>query len=51
MGELRRPVGTGSHLPSSWRETYATANIVAYGGRPSFKLGREFLLTRLAETR
>ncbi len=51
MGELRRPVGTGFHLPSGWRETYATADTVTHGGRPSVKVGREFLLTRLAENR
>ncbi|HLY55719.1 MAG TPA: nicotinate phosphoribosyltransferase [Stellaceae bacterium] len=37
-------VGTGSYLPERWSETYATADIVAYDGVPSVKLGREFLL-------
>jgi nicotinate phosphoribosyltransferase len=37
-------VGTGSFLPESWRETYATADIVEYDGIPSVKVGREFLL-------
>ena len=41
-------VGTGSHLPSTWRETYATADIVAYDGVPSVKVGREFLLKKRA---
>jgi len=39
-------VGTGSHLPNTWRETYATADIVAYDGVPSVKVGREFLLKK-----
>ena len=39
-------VGTGSYLPDSWTETYATADIVAYDGTPSVKVGREFLLRR-----
>ena len=37
-------IGTGSYLPESWPETYATADIVAYDGEPGVKLGREFLL-------
>ena len=37
-------VGTGSFIPDSWSETYATADIVAYDGVPRVKLGREFLL-------
>jgi nicotinate phosphoribosyltransferase len=37
-------IGTGSYLPEQWTETYATADIVAYDGVPSVKLGREFLL-------
>ena len=37
-------VGTGSFLPEDWPETYATADIVAYDGRASVKVGREFLL-------
>ncbi|HEX9646359.1 MAG TPA: nicotinate phosphoribosyltransferase [Alphaproteobacteria bacterium] len=39
-------IGTGSYLPERWSETYATADIVAYDGRPSVKVGREFLLRR-----
>jgi nicotinate phosphoribosyltransferase len=37
-------VGTGSFIPESWHETYATADIVEYDGTPIVKLGREFLL-------
>jgi nicotinate phosphoribosyltransferase len=37
-------VGTGSFIPNTWSETYATADIVAYDGVPRVKLGREFLL-------
>lgn len=37
-------VGTGSFLPENWRETYATADIIAYDGVPLVKVGREFLL-------
>jgi len=39
-------VGTGSFLPDSWGETYATSDIIAYDGQPKVKLGREFLLRR-----
>ncbi len=39
-------VGTGSFLPENWTETFATADIVAYDGKPSVKAGREFLLKR-----
>jgi nicotinate phosphoribosyltransferase len=39
-------VGTGSYLPEIWAETYATADIVAYGGQPMVKAGREFLLKK-----
>lgn len=39
-------IGTGSFLPDSWGETYATADIVAYNGVPRVKIGREFLLRR-----
>ena len=52
MADVGAPIdviGTGSFLPDSWRETYATADIVAYEGIPSVKIGREFLLTRLVE--
>ncbi|MFN3399557.1 MAG: nicotinate phosphoribosyltransferase, partial [Ferrovibrio sp.] len=49
MASVQAPidiVGTGSYLPDSWTETYATADIVAYDGVPSVKVGREFLLRR-----
>jgi len=39
-------VGTGSYLPEMWRETYATADIVAYDGKSEVKVGREFLLDK-----
>jgi nicotinate phosphoribosyltransferase len=39
-------VGTGSYLPDRWSETYATADIVAYDGKPMVKVGREFLLRK-----
>jgi nicotinate phosphoribosyltransferase len=39
-------IGTGSYLPERWEETYATADIVAYDGKPMVKAGREFLLRR-----
>ncbi len=39
-------VGTGSFIPEIWSETYATADIVEYDGRPLVKVGREFLLRR-----
>ena len=39
-------VGTGSYLPEKWSETYATADIVEYDGKPMVKVGREFLLRR-----
>jgi nicotinate phosphoribosyltransferase len=41
-------IGTGSYLPELWSETYATADIVAYDGRPMVKIGREFLLRKPA---
>ncbi|HXV22868.1 MAG TPA: nicotinate phosphoribosyltransferase [Alphaproteobacteria bacterium] len=46
MAEAGAPidvVGTGSFLPESWRETYATAVSIEYDGRASVKVGREFL--------
>ncbi|HBC07791.1 MAG TPA: nicotinate phosphoribosyltransferase [Rhodospirillaceae bacterium] len=49
MADVEAPidvVGTGSYLPSNWSETYATADIIAYDGKPRVKLGREFLLQR-----
>jgi nicotinate phosphoribosyltransferase len=39
-------IGTGSYLPEMWAETYATADIVAYDGKPMVKAGREFLLRK-----
>ncbi len=39
-------VGSGSFIPDSWAETYATADIVAYNGVPMVKVGREFLLRK-----
>lgn len=47
MSDVKAPIdviGTGSFLPEKWSETYATADIVAYDGRPSVKVGREFLI-------
>ncbi len=49
MAEAKAPidvVGTGSYLPESWSETYATADVVAYDGQPRVKVGREFLLRK-----
>jgi len=39
-------IGTGSFLPDKWSETCATADIIAYGGVPMVKVGREFLLKK-----
>jgi nicotinate phosphoribosyltransferase len=47
MAAARAPIdviGTGSYLPESWSETYATADIVAYDGTQRVKVGREWLL-------
>jgi nicotinate phosphoribosyltransferase len=47
MGAAKAPidlVGTGSFLPATLSETYATADIIAYDGKARVKLGREFLL-------
>jgi len=49
MAYARAPIdviGTGSFLPDNWNETYATADIIAYDGKPRVKVGREFLLRR-----
>jgi nicotinate phosphoribosyltransferase len=49
MADARAPidvVGTGSFIPDSWHETYATADIIDYDGVPMVKLGREFLLRK-----
>ncbi len=46
MGAAKAPidmVGTGSYMPSTLRETYSTADIIAYDGVKRVKLGREFL--------
>ena len=54
MADVGAPIdviGTGSYLPESWPETYATADIIAYGGAPSVKVGREFLLKFLKKDR
>ncbi len=54
MADARAPidvVGTGSFIPDSWHETYATADIVEYDGTPMVKVGREFLLRRNGERR
>ena len=37
-------IGTGSFLPETLKETYATADIINYDGTPRVKVGREFLL-------
>jgi nicotinate phosphoribosyltransferase len=39
-------IGTGSYLPDSWPETYATADVIEYDGVRRVKLGREFLFRR-----
>ena len=39
-------IGTGSYLPETWSETYATADIIAYDGEMRVKTGREFLIPR-----
>ena len=47
MGAAKAPldlVGTGSFLPATLTETYATADIIRYNGEPRVKMGREFLL-------
>ncbi len=49
MADSKAPidvVGTGSFIPDSWHETYATADIVEYDGVPMVKIGREFLLRK-----
>ncbi|QDH17485.1 nicotinate phosphoribosyltransferase [Swingsia samuiensis] len=42
-------VGSGSFIPNHWSETYATADIVAYGDELRVKVGREFLLKKVKE--
>ncbi|MBO1081496.1 nicotinate phosphoribosyltransferase [Roseomonas haemaphysalidis] len=49
MAEAKAPVdvvGTGSFIPNTWSETYATADIIEYDGKPQVKIGREFLLRK-----
>jgi nicotinate phosphoribosyltransferase len=49
MAEAEAPIdmiGTGSFLPQRWTETYATADIIEYDGRPMVKVGREFLFRK-----
>jgi nicotinate phosphoribosyltransferase len=46
MGAAKAPldmVGTGSFLPATLTETYATADIIKYGDVKRVKVGREFL--------
>jgi nicotinate phosphoribosyltransferase len=46
MGAAKAPlnmVGTGSFLPATLTETYATADIIRYDGVRRVKVGREFL--------
>ncbi len=46
MGAANAPldmVGTGSFLPATLGETYATADIIKYNGEKRVKVGREFL--------
>jgi nicotinate phosphoribosyltransferase len=50
MGAARAPldvVGTGSFLPATLTETYATADIIAYDGVRRVKVGREFLFDQI----
>src|SRR3954467_666384 len=49
MAESPAPVdvtGPGSFLPQRWTETYATADIIEYGGVKRVKVGREFLFRK-----
>lgn len=49
MADAKAPldvVGTGSYLPEAWSETYATSDVIAYGGQPRVKVGREFLFRK-----
>ena len=52
MADAHAPIdriGTGSFIPDNWHETYATADIVEYGGEARVKVGREFLLRHNGE--
>ncbi len=47
MASVEAPIdviGTGSYLPELWSETFATADIIEYDGKPRVKVGREFLM-------
>jgi nicotinate phosphoribosyltransferase len=47
MASVNAPIdtiGTGSYLPERWEETYATADVIEYDGKPMVKRGREFLM-------
>ena len=46
VGAPMDAIGTGSYLPDNWSETNATADIVAYDGAPTVKVGREFLIKK-----
>ncbi len=49
MASVKAPIdviGTGSYLPDTWTETYATADVIAYDGANRVKIGREFLFRR-----
>ena len=49
MAEAKAPIdviGSGSYLPETWSETYATADVVEYDGVPRVKIGREWLLRK-----
>ena len=51
MASVNAPIdviGTGSYLPERWEETYATADVVEYDGKPMVKHGREFLMRKTA---
>lgn len=39
-------IGTGSFIPERWHETYATADVIAYGSALRVKEGREWLIDR-----
>lgn len=54
FGKINVPadvVGTGSFLPDTMSETYATADIINYGDRRSIKVGREWLVEKVDEMR
>ena len=53
MASVKAPidvVGTGSYLPDQWTETYATADVIAYGDDQRVKVGREFLFPKNSRT-